>query len=74
MPATIARDHAHYVELAVALTRDLEALALMRSGMRERIATSPLCDGAQFARSFEKIMRGVWRSWCAQQPQGFLSA
>jgi len=74
MPATIARDHAHYVELAVALTRDLEALALMRSGMRERIATSPLCDGAQFARSFEKIMRGAWRSWCAQQPQGFLSA
>jgi predicted O-linked N-acetylglucosamine transferase (SPINDLY family) len=57
---TIARNAAEYVEVAVTLARDVERLAALRAGLRSRVAASPLCDGARFARHFEGLMREVW--------------
>jgi predicted O-linked N-acetylglucosamine transferase (SPINDLY family) len=63
---TVARDLDEYVDLAVALAGDLSRLAALRAGLRERMASSPLCDGKRFAESFVEILRGVWRDWCSE--------
>jgi predicted O-linked N-acetylglucosamine transferase (SPINDLY family) len=61
---TIAADLDEYVKLAVTLAGDLPRLAALRAGLRERMASSPLCDGKRFAESFAEVLRGVWRDWC----------
>jgi predicted O-linked N-acetylglucosamine transferase (SPINDLY family) len=52
-----------YVDQAVALANDLPRLAELRSGLRKRVAASPLCDGKQFADNLLRLLRGVWREW-----------
>lgn len=64
---TIARDLDDYVALAESLAADLPALARVRSGLRQRVASSPLCDGERFARHFEQILRSVWEEWLDRQ-------
>jgi predicted O-linked N-acetylglucosamine transferase (SPINDLY family) len=64
---TIARDLDEYVALAASLAEELPGLAALRAGLRERMASSPLCNGAQFASDFLQLLRGVWRKWCRQQ-------
>src|SRR5439155_3990992 len=54
---TIARDLDEYVELAVALANDLPRLAEIRAGLRQRVASSPLCDGKRFANSLLHLLR-----------------
>ncbi|MEQ1859173.1 MAG: tetratricopeptide repeat protein [Chthoniobacteraceae bacterium] len=61
---TIARDLAGYESIAVELAGDLPRLAAIRAGLRERVASSPLCDGARFAANFAALMRDVWRQGC----------
>ncbi|MFM7034769.1 MAG: tetratricopeptide repeat protein [Planctomycetia bacterium] len=63
LTTTIARDLDEYVDVAASLAADLPALSALRAGLREKVATSPLCDGERFARDFERIMRGVWNDW-----------
>jgi protein O-GlcNAc transferase len=46
---TIARDPDAYVECAVAMAGDPSRLVALRSGLRGRMAASPLCDGERFA-------------------------
>lgn len=65
LTTTIARDLEDYVDLAASLADDLPTLARLRAGLRERMQSSPLCDGAGFARNFEPLMRDVWRKWAA---------
>jgi predicted O-linked N-acetylglucosamine transferase (SPINDLY family) len=60
---TIARDLDEYVEIAIALARDLPRLGALRAGLRERMAASPLCDGKQFAMDLGALLRVVWRRW-----------
>ena len=45
----IARDHSDYVERAAGLAADTAELRRVREGLREQVATSPLCDGPGFA-------------------------
>jgi protein O-GlcNAc transferase len=63
---TIAHDLNEYVDLAVALATDLPRLAVLRSGLRDRVAASPLCDGKRFAHDLMQILRDVWRNYCQQ--------
>ena len=53
---TIARDQDEYVELAGSLARRPAATMALRSGLRERMAASPLCDGKRFARSLARLL------------------
>ncbi|WP_158046458.1 tetratricopeptide repeat protein [Skermanella pratensis] len=64
-PEWAAADADDYVRIAAALSRDREALAGLRSGLRERMAASPLCDGAAFTRGLEAAYRMMWRQHCA---------
>ena len=45
-----------YVAMATAFARDKAALALLRNSLRGRVAGSMLCDGAGFARRFERTV------------------
>jgi len=61
----VAHDHDAYVALARSLASDLPSLAHLRAGLRERMRTSPLCDGASFARHFEDAVQSMWRLRCS---------
>ena len=59
------RDPEKYVALAAHLTGDLDRLAQLRAGLRERVRNSALCDGKTFTRGLEAAYREMWRCWCA---------
>jgi predicted O-linked N-acetylglucosamine transferase (SPINDLY family) len=61
----VARDRAHYVELAVALAGDRPRLAELRSTLRQRVAGSTLCDGPRLATDLLALLRSVWCEWVA---------
>jgi predicted O-linked N-acetylglucosamine transferase (SPINDLY family) len=63
--AWIGADRQAAADLAVRWAQDLTALAALRSSLRERMSTSPVCDGPLFARGFVSTMRAAWRAWCA---------
>ena len=58
---TIARDLDEYVELAVSLAGDLPRLAVLRAGLRQRMAASPLCDGKRFAENWMSMLHDLWQ-------------
>ena len=64
LPELIATTADAYVEIAVSLAHDLDRLAALRAGMRERLQTSPLCDVEAMTRAVETAYRGAWRRWC----------
>lgn len=71
-PELIARDADDYVAIAVRLAADLDALAALRADLRARVAASPVCDGATYARGLEEAYRTMWRAWCrGETPRGF---
>jgi len=55
-----------YIEMAVARAGDIPALADLRSGLRERVRRSPLCDAPRFGRHLGDALRHAWREWCAK--------
>ncbi len=59
----VAKTGEEYVAIAQRLSGDVSRLASMRSTLRERLRTSPLCDGPAFARRFEAGLREMWRAW-----------
>jgi len=63
----IAADVDSYIELAAGLAADRPRLAALRSGLRQRMADSPLCDGPRFAQFFLERVREAWQIWCARQ-------
>ncbi|MCG3124968.1 MAG: hypothetical protein GIKADHBN_03477 [Phycisphaerales bacterium] len=58
-PELIAGDVDHYIELAASLAADPGRLAAYRGSLRDRIASSALCDGPAFARRFESAVRAM---------------
>ena len=52
-----------YIARAVAAASDAASLALMRSGLRQRVAASPLCDATGLARAIEATYRALWDEW-----------
>jgi protein O-GlcNAc transferase len=56
---------AEYVEMAVSRASDPAGLAKLRSGLREKVRRSPLCDAPRFGRSLGAALRDAWHAWCA---------
>jgi predicted O-linked N-acetylglucosamine transferase (SPINDLY family) len=61
----VARDAAHFRDIAAGLMRDRARLADLRRTLRGRMAGSPLAGGPVFARQFEAAYRTMWQRWCA---------
>ena len=59
-------DETHYVNIAVALANDPDRLKEIKSGLRQKMAASPICDGKLFAQNFTTLMRQVWETWCQE--------
>jgi len=56
-----------FVAAAVGLAKDAPRRHQLRSTLRDRMRTSPLCDGPGFATRFEAAIREQWQRWCATQ-------
>ncbi len=54
-----------YIALAIAKASDLDALAILRAELRQRVAASALCDRAGFGRALGSALRAAWADWCA---------
>lgn len=65
LESCIARSIDEYVEIAVGLAQDLDALESLRVELRPRMASSVLLDFAGFTRNVEVAYRQMWRDWCA---------
>lgn len=63
----IAQSPTIFVEKAKAHADDLQALNSCRATLRSRMTSSPLCDGAGAAHSFEMAIRRAWKDLCVQQ-------
>jgi predicted O-linked N-acetylglucosamine transferase (SPINDLY family) len=68
LPGLIAADEAAYVSIAAGLAQDLDRLAALRAGLRDRFRRSPLADYARFTADLENAFAGMWRSWLAAPP------
>jgi predicted O-linked N-acetylglucosamine transferase (SPINDLY family) len=64
----IAETPEAYVEIATRWARDPTGLGRVRSGLREVLRASPLCDGQQLTRHLERAYHGMWVRWCAAKP------
>ncbi|WP_397535353.1 tetratricopeptide repeat protein [Roseateles sp.] len=58
----IATDTLDYVAKAVAYAKQPETLVALRSTLRERLASSPLCRAETFAADLANLLRGLGRS------------
>ncbi len=56
-----------YVRKAIDLARDVEKLAELRRGLRDRMLNSPLMDAASFARDVERLYRMMWIDWVSSE-------
>ncbi len=63
-PELIAADADDYVAIVGNLCGDRRRLDDLRTTLRERMASSPLCDKVHFARSLEAAFRALWRARC----------
>jgi tetratricopeptide (TPR) repeat protein len=61
LPEFIASDAEDYVDKALRRSRRADALAEIRSGLRERMRASPLVDQARFAASFAQSLEEMRR-------------
>lgn len=60
-PKLVAANEDEYVGIAQWLAKERERLTAIRTGLRQDVLKSPLCDEAGFARRFGEAMRGLWR-------------
>jgi predicted O-linked N-acetylglucosamine transferase (SPINDLY family) len=59
----IAETPEEFVTRAAGLANDRDRLRSLRSGLRERMRASPLCDGPAFTRGLEEAYRCMWLRW-----------
>jgi protein O-GlcNAc transferase len=57
----IATSREDYIAKALAFASDLSELSALRSGLREKVRTSPLLDAPRFARNFEDALWSMWK-------------
>lgn len=53
-----------YIDKAVELASDVPSLATLRSGLREKMLNSYLCDGPNFVKGLEEKYRQLWHRYC----------
>ncbi len=64
MPELIANSTDDYFDKAVALARDVDRMARLRSVIRPTMIESPLCNAIQYTRQLEDGYRKMFATWC----------
>lgn len=64
----IATDIDDFIAKGRHWAENLQQLASIRTGLRERFSASPLGQPAQLAEHLEKKLRLMWQSWCHELP------
>lgn len=67
LPEWIAADGDDFINRAVMHASDLENLAAIRQGLRQKVLASPLFDAPRFARNLESALWGMWDLWRNQR-------
>jgi len=62
----IAETPEDYVAAARDLAADIPRLIELRAGLRDKVASSPLCAAPAYARNVEAAFREMWRWWCGK--------
>jgi len=60
LPECIARDETEYIQRACNLAADFDNLQKIRTGLRDKMVKSSLCDGRQFAIDFGDVLHKIW--------------
>ena len=63
----VAPSTAAYVETALNLAADRQALGRLRGSLRSMIADGGLTDGKAFTAELEAAYRKMWRDWCGRR-------
>lgn len=74
LPTLITHSTAEYVERAIWLARASDERSALRSGLRQKLVASSLCDAPAFARRLETAFREMWRGWCLVQVEKWQAA
>ena len=61
----VAASETDYLRTAVMLASDGERIRRMRTGLREQMARSALCDATGFTRRLEAALRRMWETYAA---------
>ena len=56
-----------YVAKALAFSKELDNLAVIRASLRQKMLASDLCNPKRFADEMEATYRMMWRRWCEKQ-------
>lgn len=62
----LAESVEEYERKAIELARETGRLSSLRSSLRQRMRSSPICDTRTFARDVEAAFRAMWRTWCGK--------
>lgn len=62
-PEWIARSETEYIDAVVALSQDVAQRKALRSGLRDQMARSPLCDAKDLAMHLEKAYLEMFDRW-----------
>ncbi len=62
----VGKDKADYVAIAKRMAADIPQLGALRSGLRQAMSASQLCDEPGYARRFEATIRQIWQETCAK--------
>ena len=72
LPEFVAGSEDDFVSKAVAWSRNVPELTMIRAGMRVRINNSELRTPAKVTQGVESAFREMWRRWCrGESPESF---
>jgi protein O-GlcNAc transferase len=66
----VASTPEEYISVVVHLAGDLERLRILRKGLRDRMAHSPLMDARRFVANLENCYRQMWEQRCTISSAG----
>jgi len=70
LPELIAESREDYIEKAVKLATDARRRTALHASLRQRMATSPLCDASGLAAALEDAYQNMWRRYLGAAGQG----
>ena len=62
----IAETPREYLDIVRARAQDIQQLQMLRMGLRQRLACSPVANAEIYVRAVEVAYRDMWRKWCRQ--------